>query len=71
MKPIEFPTAERQGGAVHVLSNPDGGFDAWIDCEPGLEASGMIIGHGSTVREALGAAYQFLSAAAAAVMVAR
>lgn len=72
MKPITFPTLEGQGGAVHVKPCEDGGgFDAWLDCEPGFEHSGMIIGSGSTIREALGAAYQFLQAAAAAVMVAR
>lgn len=72
MKPITFPTPAGQGGAVHLIPCEDGpGFDVWMDCEPGMTQSGLIIAEGGTEREALEAAYLFLTAAAAAVLVRR
>jgi hypothetical protein len=70
MKPIKVGTADTGNtGAIRVVETA-GGFDAFLYMEIG-NSPRVLIASGSTVREALGAAYQFLSAAAAAVLVAR
>ena len=85
MKPITFPTLPDLAGAIHVRPHGlgpgiaaeascgviAGPYEAWLDVAPGEDCTGLIIGTGGTEREALEAAYQFLTAAAAAVLVRR
>lgn len=68
MKPIVTPGLD--GLAVHVVKEGDE-FEVWLDAEPGAERSGVCIGSGSTVRDALGAASAVLSAGAHAALVVR
>lgn len=68
MKPIVTPGLD--GLAVHVVKE-GADFEVWLDAEPGDERSGICLGSGATVREALGNASAVLAAGAHAAMVAR
>lgn len=66
MKPID--PVGMHGRTIEVVRHPFGGFDVIL---VGFRLGSVLIASGDTEREALGNAYEFLTAAAAAVLVRR